>query len=436
MKNIIFLLLASLLLFTACGGGKDSEDDPNRLQFMMWGDAEERVAVDRFLADFAKKFPKIGAPKVIHLGSFAYWDKFQVLKSSDKLPDVFYMGAEDIKANKDQLLDLTDLIKRDAQQMDMDDFYPGPLEAFKVDGRQLGIPKDFSTLVLYYNVDLFQKYGVALPNDNWTWNDLLNAANQLTIREGNAVQIYGFQVETWASWLPAFVWGNGGEYMDKENKKWLLGLPPYLQKNAEAYQYLADMMNKYKVAPDPMTKKGMGGEGAFAAGRIAMCAYGRWAVLRFKNVTRFKWRVAEIPKSPTTGQRGSTLFATAYSINKKSLKKDDAWTLVKFLTSKDGQVDVAKTGLAIPSRKSVAFSPAFLKSEEVNKNQTALGNEIDHEVYLRALAYSRVPPQHPNWLKVREKLDQWFQVVFVGKETALFRMKQKQEEFEKIISEN
>jgi len=428
LKKICVLLIATLL-FAACGGkGED------RLQFMMWGDAEERAAVDRFLAEFVKKYPKIGAPGVIHLGAFAYWDKFQVLKSSEKLPDVFYMGAEELKSHKDQLLDLTDLIKRDAREMDIDDFYKVPFNAFAVDGRQYGIPKDFTTLVLYYNVDLFKKYGVALPDDNWTWDDLRNAAIQLTVRRGNSVSVYGFQVETWASWLPAFVWANGGEYMDKANKRWLLGKPPYLRRNAEAYQFLSDMMNKHKIAPDLMTKKGMGGEGAFAAGRVAMCAYGRWAVLRFKKITRFKWRVAELPRAPRTGKRASTLFATAYAIYKKSQKKADAWTLLKYLTSVRGQKGVAKSGLAIPARRSVAMSADFLKSEEVNKNQTKLGNEIDHTVYLRALEYARIPPQHENWLKVRERLDQWFQVVFVGKETALFRMTQKQDAFERIIN--
>jgi len=430
MKKITLFLIA-LILFSACGkGGKDDKD---RLQFMMWGDAEERIAVDKFLADFAKKYPKIGVPKVIHLGSFAYWDKFQVLKSSEKLPDVFYMGAEELRSHKDQLLDLTGLIKRDAAEVNVDDFYKVPFNAFSIDGHQYGIPKDFSTLVLYYNVDLFKKYGVNMPTDAWTWTDLLNAANQLTIRKGNSVSVYGFQVETWASWLPAFVWANGGEYMDKANKKWLLGKAPYLQRNAEAYQFLADMMNKYKVAPDPMTKKGMGGEGAFAAGRVAMCAYGRWAVLRFKKINSFKWRVAELPRSPKTGKRASTVFATSYAIYKKTQKQEDAWTLVKYLTSKKGQLGVAKSGLAIPSRKSVAMSPAFLQSEDVDKNQKKLGNEIDHTVYLRSLDYARIPPQHENWLKVREKLDQWFQNVFVGKESAFFRMKQKQAEFEKII---
>ena len=432
MFRKISLLLIFILLFAACGG-KGGKADKDRLQFMMWGDAEERAAVDRFLKAFVKKYPKIGLPKVIHLGAFAYWDKFQVLKSSEKLPDVFYMGAEELKSHKDQLLDLTDLIKRDAKEMNIDDFYKVPLQAFNVDGRQYGIPKDFSTLVLYYNVDLFKKYGVGMPNDNWTWDDLRNAANQLTVRKGNSVKVYGFKVETWASWLPAFVWANGGEYMDKANKKWLLGKPPYLKRNAEAYQFLADMMNKYKIAPDPMTSKGLGGEGAFAAGRVAMCAYGRWAVLRFKKITSFKWRVAELPKAPKTGKRASTVFATSYAIYKKSQKKAAAWTLVKYLTGVEGQKEVAKAGLAIPSRKSVAMSPDFLKSDEVNKNQAKLGNEIDHTVYLRALEYSRIPPQHKNWLKVREKLDQWFQVVFVGKESALFRMTQKQDAFQKII---
>lgn len=429
---VITLLAISALSLAACG---DSKSD--KLVYMMWGDSAERAAVDKFLAKFAEKYPKIGLPTVIHTDSLSYWDKFQVMVAANEVPDVYYMGVEELKSymKQDVIMDLTPLIEKDSQELDMADFYKGPMEAFNVDGKQYGIPKDFATLVLYYNIDMFKKAGVELPDEDWTWLDLLNAAKRLTISQGNNTQVYGFMVEFWASWLPAWVRSNGGKYMSDDGKTWVFGLDPWVEKSAQAYQFLADMISKHKVSPDYSLKKQLGDTGSFASQKVAMCAYGRWAVLKFKDIKDFRWGIAEIPKSPNTGKRVSTLFTASYAIAKNTKRKEDAWTLVKFLTSKEGQVDTARSGMAIPSRKSIAESKDFLESEEVNQHQVKLGNKIDHRVNLKALDYALVPNSHPNWLKVRTKLDEWFQTVFLGNDTALSKMKEKQKAFEAILNE-
>jgi multiple sugar transport system substrate-binding protein len=54
----------------------------------------------------------------------------------------------------------------------VDEFYPqlGNLSNIKA---FIWVPKDFATRVLYYNKDLFDKAGVAYPNDKWTWKDFV-----------------------------------------------------------------------------------------------------------------------------------------------------------------------------------------------------------------------------------------------------------------------
>lgn len=426
----VILCLVFSLLLASCGGGGGK-----KLVFMMWGDAEERAAVQSFLEKFAKKNPKIGMPKIIHLDSLSYWDKFQVMVAAGETPDVFYMGNEEIRSYLKQniLMDLTDMIEKDKAEIELDDFFKKPMEAFNVNGRQYGIAKDFATLVLYYNMDMFKERGVAFPNSDWTWNDLLIAAKKLTVREGNSIKVYGFIVENWASWQPAWVRSNGGRYM--KDGKWVLGKEPWLSKNAQAYQFLADMMTKHKVAPDYGTKKQLGDTGTFSSQKVAMCAYGRWAVLKFKDIKDFRWNIAEIPKSPNTGERKTTLFTAAYCISKTSRYKEEAWKLIKFLTSKEGQAEVARSGQAIPIRKSVAYSDAFLNAKEINKYQEKLGNKVDHAVNLKALEYADIPPSHVNWLAIRQKLDQWFQPLFIGTATAESIIRDKQKAFEKILKE-
>jgi len=94
-------------------------------------------------------------------------------------PDLFYVDIyvfeELARANVLQPLDL--YISRD--KFDMDDFYPNLVEAFTFDDRIYGIAKDFSTLALFYNKEIFDKYKVAYPTNDDTWFDLLHKVTLL-----------------------------------------------------------------------------------------------------------------------------------------------------------------------------------------------------------------------------------------------------------------
>ena len=75
----------------------------------------------------------------------------------------------------------------DKAEFKPEDFYTETYERFRYKGKLLGISKDFATLVLYYNKDLFEKWDVPYPKSGWTWDDFLQTAKALT-REGD----YGF----------------------------------------------------------------------------------------------------------------------------------------------------------------------------------------------------------------------------------------------------
>ena len=70
-----------------------------------------------------------------------------------------------------------------------EDFYPSMRrEAFTIDGTFYCPPKDFSTLALEYNKDMFDAAGVAYPTNDWTWTTRA-AAEQLT--DADAAGTYG-----------------------------------------------------------------------------------------------------------------------------------------------------------------------------------------------------------------------------------------------------
>ncbi|NWG20315.1 MAG: extracellular solute-binding protein [Chloroflexi bacterium] len=115
------------------------------------------------------------------------------------------------------LLDLAPLIDADST-FNSADFFPGALERTRVDGRQYGVPVDITLPLLSYNRDLWRTAGLAPPQPDWAWSDLLAAAEALAQTDGGG-DVYG--LADWGAYLllialaqeqdPAFVWGEAGQ---------------------------------------------------------------------------------------------------------------------------------------------------------------------------------------------------------------------------------
>ena len=72
----------------------------------------------------------------------------------------------------------------------------------------------------FYNTDMFEAAGVPLPEDGWTWEQMVEAARKLTIKEGDVTTQYGIDGSNfnwWAMAVPA-IRGHGGEVVDESGK--------------------------------------------------------------------------------------------------------------------------------------------------------------------------------------------------------------------------
>jgi ABC-type glycerol-3-phosphate transport system substrate-binding protein len=84
-------------------------------------------------------------------------------------------------------VDLRPLIDADAT-FERDDYQPG---SFQASGPIIVLPTDISIQAISYNSELWAAAGLAAPATNWTWEDLLAAAEQLTKRQGDQITTYG-----------------------------------------------------------------------------------------------------------------------------------------------------------------------------------------------------------------------------------------------------
>ena len=120
-----------------------------------------------------------------------YWDKLVTGLPAGSAPDIFSINALNVRdyARNGYLLDITDLFE--SGRVDVEKFAPSAVETHTVDGTLWGIPKDYDSIAVFYNKDMFDAAGVEYPADDWTWDQFIETAKALTDADNG---IYGVAV--------------------------------------------------------------------------------------------------------------------------------------------------------------------------------------------------------------------------------------------------
>lgn len=379
---------ASALSPTAAGGAGTGAastaapaapgSEPTNITYMMWGSPEELEVWNAIVADFHTAHPDINV-KVEVSDWESYWNKLKTLYAGGTPPDVFAMDAPLYPdwQSRGVLLNLQPYIDKTPGLLD--GLYPNTLAAYQRTDGYYGLPRDFNTVTLFYNKDMFDAAGVPYPDDSWTYDKLREVAKQLTKDtdgDGKTDQ-WGLASDLWDMeliWSEA-IWGYGGAVISPDYSKTLLAEG----KAHDAWKQLAGMMVDDQSMPSPSVASEYGGD-PFAAGVAAMTTIGHWVVPQYAQLG-FKWNVAPMPSGPAG--RATSVNSAGFVIAKDSKHADAAWKFVQFAISEPGQKRLADLGFAIPVLKSVAESPRFLKKEKP---------AINEQVFLDALSYAHPKP--------------------------------------------
>ncbi len=284
--------------------------------------------------------------------------------ASGTVPDIFYVDVSyfQVWASKGVLLPMDDLMTATSTTKDM--FVPSLLNAFTFDGKVMGIPKDFNTLGLFYNKDLFDAAKVAYPTDSWTWTDLTNAAKALTNLKDSKNPVYGFCDPSDAGRFPVFIYQNGGTITTPDFATPTLTTTQAIE---AATFYTSFRADKIGAIPADLGQSWQGTD--FGMGQCAMVYEGGWLIpymtQSFPNV---KYGVARLPAGPAG--KGNMIFTVSWSISATTKNPDVAWKVVEYLTNEASQTQVLQSGLALPSRASLQNSDYFTQ----NPNAAAIFN--------------------------------------------------------------
>ncbi|MBA2718560.1 MAG: sugar ABC transporter substrate-binding protein [Chloroflexi bacterium] len=329
------------------------------LRFAVLPDPGEEGNAKKFVEALTQEHPNVSVTVEPQAGD-DYSQKITLQAASNTLPDVFWIHDQGIKAfaEKGITLDLAQCA------VDTSDFYESMLALGQHQGRQYMLPRDYNHLVTMYNVDMFTKAGVPLPKDGWTWDEMVDAARKLTIKDANGKTTqYGIEGDNfswWAITVPA-IRGFGGEVISAAGD-----VAVDSDEAAKGIDALYQLV-KQGVA----TNEFQSPTEFLENGQAAMYFHVRPIVGATNDVIagKFKWDFATFPKFPVKHVVGTG--TSGYAISATTKHPEEACQLLALIGSEAGQKIFSSTGNAVPILKSLADDPGWRAVPDPSLNHDA-----------------------------------------------------------------
>lgn len=365
-RGPVAVALAAALGLTACAAGPGGTDRVS-LDYWLW-DANQLPGYQRCVDAFEAGNPDIDV-RVSQYGWDDYWQKITAGFVAGAGPDVFtdHLTRYPELAGRGLLLDLDEL--EATAGTDPATYQPGLADLWvDQEGGRYGLPKDFDTIALFYDVNQLTEAGLEPddlvgmtwnPDDGGTFEEVIarlsvDANGVRGDEEGfdpTNVETYGLasngsggaEGQTQWSWLAAStgwtftdqpVWGTEYHFDDPrlhETLAWYFGL---VEKG-----FLAPY-EEVGTAPNPTQ--------ALGSGRAVLSSNGSWMIRSYTGLEGVDLGVAPLPAGPI-GHPMSMYNGLADSISAQTENPEEAARLVAFLGSEECQVIVGEAGVVFPA---------------------------------------------------------------------------------------
>ncbi len=248
-------------------------------------------------------------------------------------PDLFYLDP----ASLGQYAEDNKLYPYGDQVADLE--YLAPLvKAFTYDGRFYCAPKDFSSLALVINAELWAQAGLTDADLPKTWADLESVARRLTQGDVTGLVFSGERDR-----VGAFLRQAGGWWVGPDGRTPAFNSAANLTALTQIRKLLESGVAQYASQVDA----GWGGE-ALVRGRAAMVIEGNWIRGALaKDAPQLKVKVAELPAGPAG--KGTLVFTNCWGIPASSPRRASAVSLVKYLGTTTQQLTAARAFGVMPS---------------------------------------------------------------------------------------
>lgn len=376
-------------VIAACSGGSDDS-----IEVVVFGEPQEAAAYRDVVDGFTASDPGFDVDLVVAATRSDLLTRVSTAIAAGEPPELFLVNYRFFGqfASKGALQPFDDHLA-EADDFDLADVHPVPLEAFRWNGEQMCLPQNASSLAVYYNASVFDAAGVERPVSGWTWDDMVSAARSLTVDDDGDGRIdrHGLGIEPSIVRLAPFVWSAGGELFDDPDDptRYTLDNAPAL----ESIQRYLDLRAGDPVVPSDPELESEGLESRFLNGRLAMYLSSRRSVPQLRTITDFEWDVAALP---VEREPANVLHSDAFCMTAGSSRHDEAWEFVSYALGPEGSAVLARSGRTVPSRMSVAASSDFLDPDLPPHNS---------QVFLDAIDHARPLPRLSTWPEIEDISD-------------------------------
>ncbi|WPZ35018.1 ABC transporter substrate-binding protein [Thalassobaculum sp. OXR-137] len=285
------------------------------------------------------------------------------------------------------------------------------------------VPFHNSTPLLYFNADHFKEVGLDPSNPPATWAEWVEAAEKLTVRDGDTIKRYGLMLPgnyDYLGWImTALTMSNGGQYYNPA-----FGGEVYYDSPSMlgALTLVDDMVHKYKVMPEGVTD-GKAVSTAFFAGQTSMVVLSTGSLSFIRENMKSDYGVAFVPRN----MRNAVAIGGASLIMPKGLsdeQKQASWTLINWLTSPEIAGHWSRfTGYFAPNKGAY----------ELPEMKQFIAQNPDAKVALDQLQYAKSWFATYNTVAVRKALEDEVQAVLSGKKAPAEALKEAQKNADEIM---
>ncbi|GGH33395.1 ABC transporter substrate-binding protein [Paenibacillus segetis] len=197
-KAALFAMSCLLVVGCSAGPGKEAEKEKSSLKVMFYS---EDWFYQQYGDLFAMKHPEveievINQQSIYNGENTDYVQAFKDLVEKEQ-PDILMLDTSNYAtfASDGKLMELDSLIARD--KYNTETIYPGLMDLLKEEGggKLYGLSPSFSGSAIFYNADLFNKYGVELPHDGMTWQEIMDTARRFPTDGDEKTRVYGYGMD-------------------------------------------------------------------------------------------------------------------------------------------------------------------------------------------------------------------------------------------------
>lgn len=286
-------------------------------------------------------------------------------------PDLFYLQTFESRPLIDSgfVLDLSGLVPASLTE----DISPNLIKSFTYDKKLYGVAKDFNTLALQFNKDIFEEAGVEFPSDKDTWDTFTQKLRQLKSKLKN---VHGLCAPIDFARFGAFAFSSGWAPFNDEGHT-------VLDSNfREAFIWYQNLIKEgIAILPEDIGVKT--GASCLASEEVAVSIEGAWVGGYIaEHVPDLRFGSTRLPINPRTKKRGNFLFTVAWAISKNTAHPEASIKVLEALTSTKAQLWVLDNSFAIPSRQSLVRENFFKDDTPIpNLNRAVYEGLSDAHVY-------------------------------------------------------